>query len=177
MTATALTNTGLTNTVLRRRVRIVACAPLVWLVATLVSTFLLAPWWDLIGDVVVTWNVIGVFGLILTLPGALVVWIASSALHVRGDRWFAAGGFAILLTFCAWMITSSIYEIAAPPKQFDDPSMVPELTVAEQLIFTIPYVVVTIAIVWVLFALWRGVSSRESGANPNERGRTPRSSR
>ena len=140
---------------MRRRARMVACAPLAWLAVTLISAFALAPWWNDVGDVVVTWNVVGAFGLILTLPGAVVVLVASTALDTRAGRWFTTVGFAVLLAFGAWMMLVTVDEFNSAPRRYDEPSMIPELTTAEQLVFTTPYVLYIGLIVWVLLLMWR----------------------
>ncbi|WP_338888850.1 hypothetical protein [Rhodococcus sovatensis] len=145
-----------------RRVRMVACAPLGWLAVTLISVFALAPWWNIVGDVVVTWNVVGVFGLVLTLPGALVVLIASTSLDTRAGRWFTTAGFAVLLAFCAWMMVVTFDGLNSAPRQYDDPSMVPKLTTTEQLVFTTPYVLYIGLIAWVLLVMWRRPSASAS---------------
>lgn len=145
------------------RVAVVGLLPLLWWSLTLLAGAL-GVGYEVAGDVIVTWNLLGAVGLILVIPGGIITLIGSGKLKssstFRRGRALAAVGLALVMSFCLLAISVSIQEYLAPLARRDPNSWSPVLSSREQLLVVVPYTLMLAAMVSVFVRLCRRGSSR-----------------
>lgn len=148
-----------------RRGAIVGLLPLLWWSLTLLAGAL-GIWYEVAGDVIVTWNLLGAVGLVLVVPGGIISVIGSGKLGssstFRRGRTLFSLGLALVMSFCLLAIGGSIQEYLASPEQRDPNSWSPVLNRVEQLFVVVPYTIMLAAMASFLVGLWRRNSLHEN---------------
>ncbi|NMM92466.1 hypothetical protein B2J88_50955 [Rhodococcus sp. SRB_17] len=144
---------------------VVGLLPLLWWSLTLLAGAL-GVWYEVAGDVIVTWNLLGAVGLMLVVPGGIISLIGSGKLGssstFRRGRTLAAVGLALVMSFCLLAISGSIQEYLAPPARRDPNSWSPVLSSGEQLLVVVPYAIMLAVMVSVVVGLWRRSSLQKN---------------
>lgn len=110
----------------------------------------------MIGDVLVTWNLFGIFGLVVFVPVMTVSLFGAAALNRQfrfGRRLASLGSAATALVFAA-LASSMIAETVSPPQWRDPNSWAPVLTPFAASLVVVPYFAITAANVYVIGRLW-----------------------
>lgn len=139
------------------RVAGVALVPLLLLGCSLLGGLIEDNRGTMIGDVLVTWNLVGVFGALVFVPVMVVSLAGAGALawRFRFGRWLASIGSGAMVLLASAVVYGGVAEAVAPPQWRDPNSWAPPLSPATAAIFVVPYLAVAAANVSVVLRLWR----------------------
>ncbi|WP_032402323.1 hypothetical protein [Rhodococcoides fascians] len=110
-----------------------------------------------VGDVVATWMLLGIFGLVIFVPVTTLSLLGAAVFdnrNVRVGRWFASVGAVAATVFYAYLAFVVIEE-AAVPEMRDPNSWNPQLTPVTALLVVVPYIAGAAGNVYVVGRLWR----------------------
>lgn len=138
-------------------VRWVALLPVIVLGVSIPTGLFLANSGTVVGDVVATWMLLGIFGLVIFVPVTTLSLLGAAVFdnrNVRVGRWFASVGAVAATVFYAYLAFVVIEE-AAVPEMRDPNSWNPQLTPVTALLVVVPYIAGAAGNVYVVGRLWR----------------------
>ncbi|OZC73648.1 hypothetical protein CH251_14040 [Rhodococcus sp. 06-462-5] len=120
-----------------------------------------------VGDVVATWMLLGVFGLVIFVPVTTLSLLGAAALNshnFRVGRWLASVGAVSGTLFYAYLAFVVIAE-AVVPEMRDPNSWGPQFTPVTALLVVVPFIAGAAANVYVVGRLWRQARPSTAGAD------------
>lgn len=145
-----------------RRMVLTSVLPLLWWALSLLAG-VLGIRYDAVGDLIVTWNLIGAVGSILVVPAGAFALIGGSALHSsdqsRKGRILGTVGLALSMSFCLLACTSVLEAHRSPTARPDPTSWSPALSSNELLVVAVPYVIMLAVMAGAVVRLWRRESA------------------
>ncbi|MDZ7917438.1 MAG: hypothetical protein U5O16_37380 [Rhodococcus sp. (in: high G+C Gram-positive bacteria)] len=112
----------------------------------------------LIGDVLNSWNLVGVFGLVVVVPVMTVSLFGAGALaeQFRFGRWLASIGSVGMVLVAAAAVYGAVAEVITPAAWRDPYSWSVPLSPFATALFIIPYLVIAAINIYVIARLWKG---------------------
>lgn len=138
----------------------VALLPLILLGGSLLGGLIEDNRGTMIGDVLVTWNLVGVFGALVFLPVVVVSLVGAGVLawQFRFGRWLASIGSAAMVLLASALVYGMVADVVDPPEWRDPYSWAPPLTPLTVTIFVAPFLAIAAANVYVVLRLWKRAS-------------------
>lgn len=143
----------------------VTLAPILWLPITVVAA-MIAPWWRVTGDVVVTWNWFGFLGLFLTIPGCILTMPNTrNTLENNVYRRSAIVGLGLTSTFCILALVLSLGSVVDPVEENPE-SWLPHLSSTENLVLVLPYAAILAAALSLIVTVGTSRKRNDDAAGP-----------
>ncbi|MFG1781389.1 hypothetical protein ACGFIU_03050 [Rhodococcus oryzae] len=135
----------------------VALLPLMLLVVSLLGAFVEDNRGSWVGDVLVMWNLIGIFGLVVSLPLVVVSLIGAAVLPSKFHlgRWLSSLGSSAMMLVAGALVVGAIADLTTPPEYRDPNSWAGPLSLLGTALFVVPYLVIIAANTFVLVCLWK----------------------
>ncbi|MFE5701642.1 hypothetical protein [Rhodococcus koreensis] len=135
----------------------VALLPILLLVVSVPAALIEDNRGTMIGDVLVTWNLFGIFGLVVTVPVTMVALFGAAALkqQFRFGRWLASLGSAAAVIVFAALAYGIVAETVSPDEWRDPNSWAPVLSPSAAVLVLVPYFAITVANTYVIGRLWK----------------------
>ncbi len=110
-----------------------------------------------IGDVIATWHLDGMIGLVVVVPAMMVSLLGAGALkeQFRFGRRLASLGSAVAVLVFAAFVYDGIAEAVSPDEWRDPYSWAPVLSPFAAFLVVVPYFAFTVANVYVIGRLWK----------------------
>lgn len=143
----------------------VTLAPILWLPITVVAA-MIGPWWTVTGGVIVTWNWLGFFGLLLTVPGSiLTIPNTRNSLDNNTYRRSVIAGLVLTSTLCILVTAQSAAAIVDPAEENPE-SWLPHLSSTENLVLALPYAAILAAALSLIVTVWTSRKRNDDAAGP-----------
>ncbi|WP_182263124.1 hypothetical protein [Rhodococcus sp. UFZ-B548] len=135
----------------------VALLPVLLLVVSVPAALIEDNRGTLIGDVLGTWNLVGIFGLVVFVPVVTVSLFGAGALaqQFRFGRLLASIGSVAMALVVAATVIGAVADVVGPPQRRDPNSWSVPLSPFATALFVIPYLVIAVLNVYVVIRLWR----------------------